>query len=70
MKTRLLVKIGDTIYIEGEKTIVKSNRWMGNHKWISEIPNNRPAFIRLSLAQNLMDMGQAHFYRSVKQCSI
>jgi hypothetical protein len=62
MKTGLIVAIGDTIYIEGEKTIVKSNRWMGNHKWISERPKVSPAFIRQNLAQDLVDMGQAHFY--------
>lgn len=63
MKTRLMVDIGDTVYISGEETIVKSNRWMGNHKWIAATDKQRPGFIRQSLAQRLLDANQARFYK-------
>lgn len=63
MKTRLMVDIGDTVYISGEETIVKSNRWMGNHKWIAARDGERPGFIRKTLAQNLLDANQARFYK-------
>jgi hypothetical protein len=57
----LAVDHGDTVYIHGEKTIVKSNRWMGNHKWISAT-RGAPGFIRKAWAQEFMNEGKAKFY--------
>lgn len=62
MKSRLLVSIGDTVYIKGVKTRVRSNRELGNHKWVCNQRHGKDDEICVRLAQNLMDIGEAKFY--------
>lgn len=61
MKARLIAGVGDRIYISGEETIVRKNGFAGKHQWTTH--KGQVSQICLRLAQDLLDSGEATFYR-------